>query len=404
MARRDTTTGGRAATDAVIPGIAALSIGRPTTLPQPVGFRWTPLSAVSRLESGHTPSRAKPEYWNGDIPWVGIRDATANHGRIISNTEQHVTQLGIDNSSARVLPAGTVCLSRTASVGYVIQAARPMATSQDFVNWICGAELLPDYLRYLLVSEGDSVRRFAYGSVHPTMYYPDAKALHVLIPSVKEQEKVVEVLGSLDDKIAANAATAAIAWSLAEAEFQAVQNTEPLAPSHLRDIATLEYGKSLPASSRVPGTVAVVGSGGVSGSHNESIVPESGVVIGRKGSAGAVHWVSGPHFPIDTTFYARGSSDEISQPFLYFVLRGLRLDQMNNDSAVPGLNRSDALSLPVAVPSPEYLRTFTHRASELIELSEGLSRENQTLAAVRDALLPQLMSGKLRVRDIDFPV
>jgi hypothetical protein len=71
---------------------------------------------LARLETGHTPSRKHPEYWDGEIPWIGIKDATSNHGLRISDTYQHATQLGIDNSSARVLPANTVCLSRTASV------------------------------------------------------------------------------------------------------------------------------------------------------------------------------------------------------------------------------------------------------------------------------------------------
>src|SRR5207247_2152649 len=86
--RRSTQTGGRPATTAVIPGRYALSVGKPDS-PAPDGWRWVPVTDVARLESGHTPSRKKPEYWNGNIPWIGIRDATANHGRVIYDTAQH---------------------------------------------------------------------------------------------------------------------------------------------------------------------------------------------------------------------------------------------------------------------------------------------------------------------------
>src|SRR5690606_15742999 len=110
---------------------------------------------------------------DGGIPWIGVRDATGNHGMTIDDTLQHTSQLGLDNSSARLLPAGTVCLSRTASVGYVVTMGVPMATSQDFVNWVCGPELDNRYLHYLLMGEQDSIKRVAYGSVHATMYYPD---------------------------------------------------------------------------------------------------------------------------------------------------------------------------------------------------------------------------------------
>jgi type I restriction enzyme, S subunit len=93
------------------------------------GWSWVSLRRIARQETGHTPSRSHPEYWGGDIPWIGIRDAGDHHGRIMQNTLQTVTEEGLANSSARLLPEGTVCLSRTASVGYVTIMGRPMATS-----------------------------------------------------------------------------------------------------------------------------------------------------------------------------------------------------------------------------------------------------------------------------------
>jgi len=139
-------------------------------MPIPDGWRWLPLLAVARLESGHTPSRNHPEYWDGGIPWIGIRDARRHHGLTITDTEQKVSDLGLANSAARLLPAGTVCLSRTASVGYVTIMGRLMATSQDFVNWVCSEELLPEYLKYLLICEKESLLSFSEGAVHLTIY------------------------------------------------------------------------------------------------------------------------------------------------------------------------------------------------------------------------------------------
>jgi len=116
---------------------------------------------VARLESGHTPSRRHPEWWGGDIPWLSIQDARDRHGMRINDTAEHTNPLGIENSSARLLPAETVCLSRTASVGYVVIMGRPMATSQDFVNWICSDQLDPAFLKYLLIAEGDDLLRLS---------------------------------------------------------------------------------------------------------------------------------------------------------------------------------------------------------------------------------------------------
>lgn len=181
---------GRAATINVIPGKYALSVGL-TDMPAPKGWEWVALSDIARLESGHTPSREHPEYWDGEIPWIGIKDAREHHGGVITQTLQTVTQAGIDNSAARVLPTGTVCLSRTASVGYVVVMGRPMATSQDFVNWVCGPLLDPHFLKQILIAENESLFRFGKGSTHTTIYYPEVKAFHICLPPLAEQRRIV---------------------------------------------------------------------------------------------------------------------------------------------------------------------------------------------------------------------
>lgn len=199
----ETRTGGRPATTGVIRGSYALSVGMPDT-PLPKGWRWTALSDVARLETGHTPSRRHPEYWGGDVPWIGIKDATENHGRMIEDTYQHTNELGIANSSARILPTNTVCLSRTASVGYVVVMGRPMATSQDFVNWVCSDAVDYRFLKYVLLAERNAFLRFASGTTHQTIYFPEVKAFHVALPSIREQHAISHILGSLDDRIELN--------------------------------------------------------------------------------------------------------------------------------------------------------------------------------------------------------
>jgi type I restriction enzyme S subunit len=187
---------GRAATTNVIPGRYALSVCNPGADP-PAGWRWVALADLARLESGHTPSRRHPEYWDGDIAWIGIKDARNHHGGVIHETLQTVTQDGIDNSASRVLPAGTVCLSRTASVGYVVVMGREMATSQDFVNWVCGDGLDPHFLKHLLVAEKQSLLEFGEGRVHKTIYFPEVKSFYICIPPLSDQRRIVAKLEAL---------------------------------------------------------------------------------------------------------------------------------------------------------------------------------------------------------------
>jgi len=187
---------GREATDNIIPGDCILSVGDPGT-PYPDGWLRVPLQQIARLESGHTPSRQHPEYWDGNVSWIGIHDAKIHHGGYISKTLQHVTPKGLENSAARLLPLNTVCLSRTASVGYVVIMNSSMATSQDFVNWVCSEALLPKFLMYALMAEGEGIRKFGRGTTHTTIYYPEVKALHICLPPIAEQHEIIRRIGLL---------------------------------------------------------------------------------------------------------------------------------------------------------------------------------------------------------------
>jgi restriction endonuclease S subunit len=194
-----TRTGGRAATTRHIEGKRSLCVGIPKSAGRN-GWAWRALEGLAQMESGHTPSRRHSEWWGGNVPWIGIRDAKAFHGREIFDTLESTNALGLENSSARLLPARTVCLSRTASVGYVTIMGRPMATSQDFVNWLCSRELCPRFLMYLFLAQGDEIFKFSSGAVHQTIYFPEAKAFHVCLPSMGEQYRIVKALDALREK------------------------------------------------------------------------------------------------------------------------------------------------------------------------------------------------------------
>lgn len=218
---------GRAAGVKARPGRHALSVG-PCNRKLPTGWEWVPLARVAKLESGHTPSRAHASYWGGGIPWIGIKDARDHHGAIIERTMQTVSDDGLVNSAARLLPPRTVCLSRTASVGYVTIMGKAMATSQDFANWICTTALSPEYLMCALMAEGDGLRDFGEGTTHTTIYYPELKALHLALAPPSEQAEIVrrvsEMLNLADrietSRAAANTSVSKLRLSLLATAFR----------------------------------------------------------------------------------------------------------------------------------------------------------------------------------------
>lgn len=220
------------------------------------------------------------------------------------------------------------------------------------------------------------------------------------LPPVPEQEAIAVVLGVLDDKIAVNEHIAATASEVARGKFQLLSSSaeEEVA---VGDVIELKYGKSMPATRRIAGDIPVFGSGGIGGFHDKALVKGPGIIVGRKGTVGAVYWSEVDFFPIDTTFYVACKSSRTSLEYTYFALKSLGLEHMNSDSAVPGLNRDRAHSLLLRVPSSDAMQEFTAEARALFELQRGREDENRTLAALRDNLLPQLMSGRLRVRDAE---
>ncbi len=157
------------------------------------GWGWRLLTELGRLATGHTPDRKRPEYWNGDIPWITLSNIRELDGSIAMDTDEHTTEAGINHSSAVKLPAGTVCFSRTASVGFVTVMGREMCTSQDFVNWVCGPELVPDYLMWSFIYSRESLRSLSSGSTHKTIYFPTVERFCVLLPPVGLQRRFAQI-------------------------------------------------------------------------------------------------------------------------------------------------------------------------------------------------------------------
>ncbi|WP_044281615.1 restriction endonuclease subunit S, partial [Caldithrix abyssi] len=124
------------------------------------------------------------------------------------------------------------------------------------------------------------------------------------------------------------------------------------------------YGKRLPKKERESGQVPVFGSNGIIGKHNKSLVNGPGIIIGRKGTVGSVHLSPVSFWPIDTTFYiANGKSRDIH--FTYYLLQTLGFDQMNADSAVPGLNREAAHARRIRIPPLPEQRAIAQNLSRV---------------------------------------
>ena len=411
----------------------------------PTGWSFGKLTDVARLESGHTPSRKHPEYWTGDIPWVSLHDSKGLDRAVIDTTAQTIGELGLANSSARMLPAGTVVFSRTATVGKATILGRDMATSQDFANYICGPDIHNQFLMHLLRFLQPEWKRLMAGSTHNTIYMPIFENLEVLLPPAGEQMKIAAVLASVDEAIEATQAVIE-QLQIVKKAMMAELLTRGLPGRHTRfkqtdigempvewELTSLQnlcgadglqtgpFGSQLKASEYTPTGVPVVMPRDIREqafvSDSIARIPEAraatlaqhrveigDILFGRRGDIGRCAlvrdaqkgWVCGtgclrarPGTRIHGEFLVRWLSTEPLVAWLTDHAVGQTM--LNLNTAILG-------GLPVAVPSPGEQRVIAECLAS-IEDSVRANRDcREGIKSVKSALMSVLLTGEVRVK------
>jgi len=362
-------------------------------------FPTSPLSEVATLLSGGTPSKADPGLWDGRIPWVSPKDMDQ---WLLDDTEDHIASAAIGNGT-RLAPVGaTLIVVRSMGLASRVQIAFPtrdVAFNQDLKAVVPKPGIQPRFLFYALAAARPRIHEQVDEASHGTKRIQThvLEKLPIPVPAEVTQTAIAMMLGVLDDKIGLNMRTQSTLFEMAQATFDSVllaATDLPLVP--LRDAVDFAYGKALRADGRHAGPVTVMGSNGPIGVHNEMLVDGPGIVIGRKGNPGIVTWVDKAFWPIDTTFFVK-PLDGWSLPYLFFELCRLDLPRLAADSAVPGLNRDIALSTPIRKATESIQRKLAADVLPMFALREGLRVESAILGELRDALLPELISGRMTV-------
>jgi type I restriction enzyme, S subunit len=277
------------------------------------------------------------------------------------------------------------------------------------------SDLSQDYLRHLISSSYFSayIQPIVTGVNVPHISGKQIGDFLIPLPKKEIQRKIATILSAYDDRIENNKRRIAILEKMAEEiyrewfvrfRFPGYQNAEfekgipkDWKLQKLKDIVELAYGKALKAEERVFGKFPVYGSSGVVGFHNEAIVNGSGIIVGRKGNVGSVHWAHTGFYPIDTVYYVES---KLPNCYLYHLLRSLNF--INNDSAVPGLNRNQAYSNGVLFPGSYLLDQYDKVTKPIYEQVISLDSSNENLLETKRLLLPRLISGKILVEDLDI--
>jgi len=168
--------------------------GDPAT--NPMQWPVAPLGDIATVVGGGTPRRSNNAYFSGSIPWATPTDVTALDGLLIQRTAETITESGLRESSARLVPAGTVLLTSRATIGFTAIAAQPMTTNQGFANLTCGKRLLPEYLAIWLRLRRDRLIQLAGGTTFKEISKSTLKKIEVPLPEIKRQRRFANLIGT----------------------------------------------------------------------------------------------------------------------------------------------------------------------------------------------------------------
>lgn len=386
------------------------------------------LSDVMDLIGGGTPKTSKPEYWNGTIPWLSVKDFN-NGFRYVYETEKTITELGLENSSTKLLQKGDVIISARGTVGEIATIPFPMAFNQSCYGLRAKSEIVTrDYLYYLIKHNVSVLKKNTHGSVFDTITRKTFDNIEVEIPSIEIQEKIASILSDYDEKIELNKE---INNNLLEQVLTLYRNKFVDTANNERAICRadeyfdISIGKTPPRKepqwfSTNPQDVTWVsisdmGTCGlyISSSseqltkqaverHNVKVVPDNTVLLSFKLTVGRIAITNGEMTTNEAIAHFKTDKKEINE-YLYCYLKCFNYQTMGSTSSIAtAVNSKIIKGMPFIVPTNDELEEFHGFAAPMFAKIKANQIETNNLTALRDTLLPKLMSGELDVSDIDL--
>jgi type I restriction enzyme S subunit len=368
---------------------------------------------------------------NMSSKWVG--------GEFVFVSEEKATSLGPNKARP-----GDLVFTQRGTLGQV--AIVPQAPYAEYIVSQSQMKLTPDpakadvsYLYYAFLSpaQQDYIRNTAIQTGVPHTNLGILKKTPIALPSLKVQQEIAAVLGSLDDRITllreTNATLEAIAQALFKSWFvdfdpvRAKQQgrvpegmdeaTAALFPDgleeselglvprgwrvgKLEDLLVLQRGFDLPAADRISGDYPIIAASGPSGTHRTAMAKAPGVVTGRSGVLGRVFLELDDYWPLNTTLWVK-EFRAASPCYAYEVLKLLDFASFNAGSAVPTLNRNHVHALPYLIPERGCIDAYESIAMLIHIRVRANHQRTQTLTTLRDTLLPRLISGQLRLPEAE---
>jgi type I restriction enzyme S subunit len=380
-----------------------------------------------------------PEYFGGSIPWLKTQELRDGW---VYETEESLTEQGLANSSAKLLPRDTVMMAMYgATVGRLALLGCEMTCNQAACAMIVDPEKADHrFLYYLLLNDRRRIVDSANGAAQQNLSAGTIKALSYAFPPVAEQEGIAATLGALDDKIESNRYAQRILEDLGNALLESALEFDMYGFPAYDDIRRLgDVLSVLETGSRPKGGASADGAGmvslgaesiqsaGVTTTEMFKTVPYDYAAAMRRGhlqDGDVLVYKDGgrpgnfiPHisafglgFPvpdavINEHVYRVRTGYGISQGLLYWLLRSPWMDQemrkRGTGVAIPGLNSSNFRDLPLPTMSAATVEMLSNQLSPMLDSLLECGTQNRKLAELRDRLLPELLSGRIQVAETE---
>ncbi|MGB9821758.1 MAG: restriction endonuclease subunit S [Pseudothermotoga sp.] len=263
------------------------------------------------------------------------------------------------------------------------------------------------------------------GSEHKRFWISEFSKFPILLPPLPEQQKIAEILETVDNAIEKTEKIIEKYKRIKQGLMQELltkgidengrirsEKTHKFKDSpigripeewevvRLGEIITLEYGKGLPETKRIYGEYPVYGSNGIVGFHNKFLVKGPGIIVGRKGSMGAISWCKTHFWPIDTTYFVTLKTPTISKEWLYIKLISLDLTRLSLSDIVPGLNRKLVYLLQIPLPPLPEQQRIAEILSQIDNVIEKEEAYKQKLEQIKKGLMEDLLTGRVRVNNL----
>lgn len=372
-----------------------------------------------RVVSGGTPLTSKKEYYlNGSIPWLKTKEV--NQSRIYS-TESFITELGLENSSAKLIPANSVTVAMYGdgkTAGRVGLTKIPLATNQACCNLIIDEAIAnAEFVFYHLLGAYDELVARKTGSGQQNLNAQLIKAFEIPLPDLPEQESITAVLSSLDDKIdllhrqnktlAAMAGTLFRQWFVEEGQEDWEERPLSSIANFLNGLACQKYPpknelEKLPVLKirELSSGISEASDWATSGVKPEYIVEAGDVIFAWSASLMVKVW-DGERCVLNQHLF-KVTSDEFPKWF-YLMWCKHHLAEFiaisaSHATTMGHIKRGDLDAAMVSIPSPGELKTMSEQMMPLLDKQISISTQIHTLEKLRDTLLPKLMSGEIRVK------